>query len=58
MREGIKIEIIIRDENWKKLDSFKCNVDNFSKVFSLLNKKYGLDFKPKRKVDWVSKVEI
>jgi len=53
MREGIKIEIIVRDENWRKLDSFKCGVGDFPKVIATLRKKYGLEIK--RKVDWLGK---
>lgn len=45
-RTGIKIEVIIRDEDWGKLDSFKCDAKNWNKIASILKRKYGLSFSP------------
>lgn len=55
MREGIKIEVIIRDENYRKLDSFRCDIGSFHKIIGLLKKKYGLTFKQKKEIDWLGK---
>jgi len=43
--EGYKGEFIIRDNNFVKLDTFKFNLKDFGKFFSILKRKYGLSFK-------------
>ncbi len=46
-QNGMIIEIIVRDENGSKIESFRVNSNDkktFKKVIRLLKDKYGLDF--------------
>jgi len=49
---GLKFEIIIRDENWRKIEVLKSDYKNFYKIVYILFKKYDLIFfKPNEKED-------
>lgn len=49
---GLKFEIIIRDENWRKIEVLKSDYKNFHKIAYILFKKYDLSFfKPNEKED-------
>lgn len=53
-KKGVKFEIVVRDENWAKLDTYKCDTRGFSKVIHLLERKYGLEKgKNDRDIDWL-----
>lgn len=43
---GIKIEITIKDEDWRVIDTFKTNIKDFPKIVGIMKRQYGIDFKP------------
>ena len=49
-KNGLKIEIIIRDDNFKKIDTFKFNIHEFNKFFNIIRKKYGI--RTDSDIDW------
>jgi len=53
--QGIKIEITIRDEDWSKIDSFKCDSRSFHKIVSVIKQKYGLDSRRRTDTDWMKR---
>ena len=53
-RNGIKIEIIIRDDDFKIIDIWKFNIQEAGKFGKLLKEKYGIDFTNKeRDLTWL-----
>lgn len=66
-RSGNVMEIIIRDDNMSKTDSFKCNINDkkaTNNIFKILKDKYNVDFKPEisaeesvnsKQKDWLDK---
>jgi hypothetical protein len=58
-RGSFKIEIIIRDSNWSKIDTFKFDAKEFWKFASIIKRKYGIDYKaPPRKEDEQKKIDL
>jgi len=45
-RRGVLVEVIVRDESNRKLDTMRSDGRNFYKVARILYKKYGVRFKP------------
>ena len=45
-RGGLNVEVIIRDENMGKIETFKCRAEDFHKIAHILYKKYGIRYKP------------
>ena len=57
-RNGLNIVIIVHDENWKKLDTFKYSESNQkikAQIIGTLKDKYNISFKPtiNRDIDWL-----
>jgi len=41
-----KVEVIIRDEDFKEVGRFKRNAKEFPNVCQIIKDKFGIDFKP------------
>lgn len=60
-QDGMTAEIIVRDENGSKIESFKVNLDDkkaIRKVIRILKEKFGFDFSFKwdhknRDLEWL-----
>lgn len=57
-RNGLKITIIIQDENWKKIGTFKYEENDKKKkdwAIRTIKDKYNISFKPEidRDIDWL-----
>lgn len=60
-RNGVKIEVVIKDQNWQKIDTFKCEAKNFNKIYHMILKKYGIKVKPETPdpaIDWMNEVPL
>lgn len=63
-KRGIMIDVIVKDENFRRLDKFKCRIGTFSEVVNTISRKYGEVVKEKKKednqdkdMDWLRKVD-
>jgi len=57
---GEIIEIIVRESNGAKIESYKFNVSDVNRSIRILNtvkKKYGLQDKKDKDIDWLKKKE-
>lgn len=43
--DGYKIEIVIRDYNYRILDVFKFDASQFTKFYNIIKMKYGIQIK-------------
>ncbi len=43
-RRGLKITVTVQDENYGKLDTFRCHANEFPKVVKTLHEAYGVPF--------------
>lgn len=53
-RNGLKLELIIKDQDWKKVDTIKCTAKQFPQVLSDIERRFGIPTKlskPKNEVD-------
>ena len=64
-RNGVKFELVIRDEDWKKIDIIKFAPNNFFKTMNDIGNRYGIDIKNKKlfdeveeEIDWLKKESI
>ena len=48
-RNGIKIEVTIKDDDFKVIDIWKFNKNEAAKYGKILKQKYGIDFTDKEK---------
>ncbi len=44
-RSGIMFELIVRDQDWKKLETTKFNPHDFTKTMKDIGNRYGIDEK-------------
>jgi hypothetical protein len=49
------IEIIIRDSSGAKIDTFKSSMKDFPRILRIIERKYGLNLKKDRDIDWLKK---
>jgi len=42
-KNGFKLELIIRDQDWRKIDTIKCTSKEFPKVCSDIERRFGID---------------
>ena len=53
-KNGEIFELIIRDLSGAKIDSFKCDKENFGKIISIVKRKYGIvSFDKNRDLKWL-----
>lgn len=55
-RGGLNLTLIIQDESWNKLGTFKWNNANISKqnyILKTIDEAFGVKFKQKSDLDWI-----
>jgi len=64
-RVGIKFELVVRDQDWRKLETNKFTPQNFTKIMNDIGNRYGVeepDLKPNKEfqdeVNWLKKEKI
>ena len=64
-RNGIKFELIVRDQDWTKIETIKISPQNFSKIMKDVGDRYGIDKKMltpakeiQEEIDWMRKEKI
>lgn len=60
-KRGYKVEVIIRDNNWSKIDTLKTDSNNFYKILKILEKKYDIKLRPttkQKQVEWLSEIKL
>ena len=56
-RSGLNLTLIVQDENWNKLATFKWNSGNKGKqkyIIKTLEDAFGINFKSKTDIDWIN----
>jgi len=54
-RNGLNVTMIIQDEGWNKLGTFKWNTANKKRqsyIIKTLDEAFGINFKKKSDIDW------
>lgn len=64
-RTGVKFELVVRDQDWRKLETNKFTLQNFTKIMRDIGNRYGLekqDSKPNKELqnemNWLKKEKI
>jgi hypothetical protein len=56
-RGGCNITVVIQDENWNKLATFKWNTGDLKRQYAILKTiedAFGINFKKKTDMSWVN----